>query len=98
MNEKKITALYERLSHDDQLSGESNSTTNQKRQPEDYAKSHGFKNIVHFTDDGISGTRFGADRPGFTMMMDQIESGNVGVCLAKTFPVSDVIISASVCV
>ena len=83
MREGKITALYERLSHDDQLLGESNSITNQKKQLADYAKSHGFKNIVHFTDDGISGTRFGADRPGFTRMMDEIESGNVGVCLCK---------------
>ena len=53
MKETKITALYERLSVDDQLSGESNSIKNQKAQLEEYAKSHGFKNIVHFTDDGI---------------------------------------------
>ena len=71
-----ITALYSRLSQDDQLSGESNSIKNQKKQLEEYAKSHGFKNIVHFTDDGISGTRFGADRPEFTRMMDEIESGS----------------------
>ena len=83
MSETRITALYERLSVDDQLSGESNSITNQKKQLEDYAKAQGFKNIVHFTDDGISGTRFGADRPGFTKMMDEIEAGNVAVCLCK---------------
>jgi DNA invertase Pin-like site-specific DNA recombinase len=83
MNEKKITALYERLSVDDQLSGESNSIKNQKAQLEDYAKKQGFKNIVHFTDDGISGTRFDADRPGFTKMMNEIESGNVVACLCK---------------
>jgi len=73
MKDTRITALYERLSHDDQLSGESNSIINQKKQLEDYAKIHGFKNIVHFTDDGISGTRFDSDRPGFTKMMDEIE-------------------------
>ena len=83
MKEPKITALYERLSVDDQLSGESNSIKNQKAQLEDYAKKQGFKNIVHFTDDGISGTRFGADRPGFTKMMDEIEAGNVSACLCK---------------
>ena len=83
MKENKITALYERLSHDDQLAGESNSIKNQKSQLEEYAKTHGFKNIVHFTDDGISGTRFGADRPGFMKMMEEIENGNVGICLCK---------------
>ena len=57
------TALYERLSRDDELNGESNSISNQKKLLEQYAKEHGFTNLVHFTDDGISGTRF--DRPGF---------------------------------
>ena len=83
MKETRITALYTRLSQDDQLSGESNSIKNQKKQLEEYAKTHGFKNIVHFTDDGISGTRFGADRPEFTKMMDEIEAGNVQICLCK---------------
>lgn len=58
MNQSKITALYERLSHDDELQGESNSIYNQKRLLEEYAKRNGFSNIKHFTDDGISGTRF----------------------------------------
>jgi len=83
MSETKITALYERLSVDDQISGESGSITNQKKQLEDYAKAHGFRNIVHYTDDGVSGTRFGADRPNFTKMMDDIENGKVAVCLCK---------------
>jgi len=48
---------------------------------EEYANAHGFKNIVHMTDDGISGTRF--DRPGYLKMMDEIETGNVAVCLVK---------------
>lgn len=51
----KITALYERLSRDDELTGDSNSIINQKKLLEDYAKSHGFTNCAHFTDDGWSG-------------------------------------------
>ena len=61
--EPKITALYERLSRDDDLAGESNSITNQKKYLEDYAQKNGFKNIRHFTDDGFSGVNF--NRPGF---------------------------------
>lgn len=49
----KITALYERLSRDDDLNGESNSITNQKKYLEDYARRNGFENIRHFTDDGF---------------------------------------------
>ena len=75
MSKRKITALYERLSRDDDQQGESNSIANQKKLLESYAAQHGFQNIVHFTDDGISGTRF--DRPGFLDMMKQVESGNV---------------------
>ena len=67
MYQTKITPLYERLSRDDELQGESNSIINQKRMLEDYANKHGFPNPTHFTDDGISGTRF--DRPGFMAMM-----------------------------
>ena len=59
----KITALYERLSRDDDLNGESNSITNQKKYLEDYARRNGFENIRHFTDDGFSGVNF--NRPGF---------------------------------
>ena len=54
MDTRMITALYERLSRDDDLEGESNSISNQKSQLEDYARSQGFPNPVHFTDDGIS--------------------------------------------
>ena len=53
-----LTALYERLSHDDELQGESNSISNQKAMLEDYAEKNGFTGIRHFTDDGISGTTF----------------------------------------
>lgn len=54
----KITALYCRLSQEDMQAGESESIQNQKKQLEDYAAQHNLPNIVHFTDDGISGTRF----------------------------------------
>lgn len=77
----KITALYERLSHDDELQGDSNSIVNQKRLLEEHAAQHGFDNPVHFTDDGISGARF--DRPGLTRMMDEVEAGRVSVVLVK---------------
>ena len=72
---EKITALYERLSRDDDLQGESNSISNQKKLLEDYAAQHDFPNPTHFTDDGISGTCF--DRPGFLAMMKEVEAGNV---------------------
>ena len=81
MDTRMITALYERLSRDDDLEGESNSISNQKRQLEDYARSQGFPNPVHFTDDGISGTCF--DRPGFLEMMKQVEAGRVEYLLIK---------------
>ena len=53
-NFEKITALYERLSRDDELQGESNSIINQKKILEEYAKKNHLENIIHFTDDGIS--------------------------------------------
>ena len=81
MNKRQITALYERLSHDDELQGESNSIINQKKILEDYAAQHGFTNIVHYTDDGISGTRF--DRPGFQRMISAVEEGQIAVVCVK---------------
>ena len=77
---EKITALYERLSRDDfgkddDQQRESNSISNQKAMLEEFAARQGFTNIVHFTDDGISGTCF--DRPGFLAMMREVEAGNV---------------------
>ena len=77
----KLTALYERLSHDDERAGESVSIENQKSMLEDYARRNGFPNPTHFTDDGISGTRF--DRPGFTAMMEEVEAGNVEAIIVK---------------
>lgn len=78
---KQLTICYERLSRDDELQGESNSISNQKSILEDYAKQHGLTNIVHMTDDGISGTQF--DRPGFQAMIDEVRADNVEVVLIK---------------
>ena len=72
MRNEKITPLYERLSRDDELQGESNSISNQKQMLEDFARRNGLPNPTHFTDDGISGTRF--DRPGFLAMMEEVEA------------------------
>lgn len=77
----KITALYERLSHDDERAGESVSIENQKRILEDYARKNGFTNIRHFTDDGVRGTTF--KRPGLDAMLDEIRAGNVATVIIK---------------
>ena len=78
---EKITALYERLSHDDERAGESVSIENQKRILEDYAAKNGFTNIRHFTDDGVRGTTF--KRPGLDAMLDEIRAGNVATVIIK---------------
>ena len=80
-NFEKITALYERLSRDDELEGESNSIVNQKKILEEYASKNDLTNIIHFTDDGISGTQF--DRPGFMEMMNGVNTGNIGCIIVK---------------
>lgn len=77
----KITALYERLSRDDEMQGESNSIKNQKEYLEDFARKNGFRNIRHFTDDGVSGTTF--EREGFQKMVAEVEAGNVGTVIVK---------------
>ena len=76
-----ITALYPRLSHEDELSGESNSISNQKRILEAYAKQNGFTNLKWYTDDGFSGANF--QRPGFQSMLADIEAGLVGTVIVK---------------
>ena len=81
MAKNKITPLYERLSRDDELQGESNSISNQKLMLEDYARRNSFPRPIHFTDDGISGTRF--DRPGFNAMMAEVEAGHVEAIIVK---------------
>ena len=80
-NVPKITALYERLSRDDELQGESNSILNQKTYLESYARQQGFSNLRHFTDDGYSGINF--NRPGFAAMVREIEAGNVSTVIVK---------------
>ena len=80
-NFEKITALYERLSRDDELQGESNSIINQKKILEEYASKNNLSNIIHFTDDGISGTQF--DRPGFMAMMNGVNQGNISCIIVK---------------
>ena len=81
MRNEKITPLYERLSRDDELQGESNSISNQKQMLEDFARRNGLPNPTHFTDDGISGTRF--DRPGFLAMMEEVDAGRVEAIVIK---------------
>lgn len=79
--EIKITALYERLSRDDEQAGESNSILNQKMYLEEYARQKGLRNIRHFYDDGYSGTNF--NRPGFTALLEEIEAGRVDTLVVK---------------
>ncbi len=78
---EKITALYERLSRDDESLGDSNSIINQKRYLEGYAVDHGYGNIVHYTDDGWSGGNF--DRPAWKQLIADIEAGKVEHLLVK---------------
>ena len=78
---ERITALYERLSRDDDQQGESNSISNQKSYLEDTATRNGHTNLRHFTDDGVSGSRF--DRPGFMAMLEEVEEGNVDCIYVK---------------
>jgi DNA invertase Pin-like site-specific DNA recombinase len=78
---QKITALYERLSSDDERDNESLSIENQKKSLEDYARKNGFRNLRHFTDDGISGTQF--DRPGLNEMLREVEAGRVETVIIK---------------
>ena len=76
-----ITALYPRLSHEDELQGESNSISNQKRILEAFAKQNGFTNLRWYTDDGFSGANF--QRPGFQAMLADIEAGKVGTVIVN---------------
>ena len=79
--EGKITALYERLSRDDELAGDSNSILNQKSYLESYAAQHGYTNIAHYTDDGWSGGNF--ERPDWKRMIADIEAGKVCRVIVK---------------
>ena len=79
--EEKITALYERLSRDDDIAGDSNSILNQKRYLETYAQQRGYTNLVHYTDDGWSGGNF--ERPGWKRLVADMEAGKVAHLLCK---------------
>jgi len=81
----KITALYERLSRDDDLTGDSNSIINQKKYLEAFAAQQGYKNIVHYTDDGWSGGNF--ERPAWKQLIKDVEAGRVAHILCKDAPV-----------
>lgn len=76
-----ITALYCRLSQEDELQGESNSITNQKLILQKYAEEHRFPNIQFYVDDGYSGANF--NRPDFKRMMADVECGKVGIVIVK---------------
>ncbi|MBR1442319.1 MAG: recombinase family protein [Firmicutes bacterium] len=80
-SDEKITALYCRLSKDDNLLGESNSITNQKRILESYAIENGFTNYEFFIDDGYSGKDF--DRPAFQNILTLMEKGKIGTVITK---------------
>ncbi len=78
---EKITAIYCRLSRDDELAGESNSISNQKSIISKFCKDNGLKNLQYFVDDGYSGTNF--NRPAWTELLDKIENGEVGTLVVK---------------
>ena len=77
----KITALYCRLSRDDELQGDSNSIINQKAILQKYADENGFHNTAFFVDDGFSGTNF--DRPDWQRLMGLVDEGRVGTIIVK---------------
>ena len=78
-----FTALYERLSKDDEQQGESNSILNQKQYLSEFARKSGFTNVKHYTDDGYTGRNF--NRPGFQAMLADIEAGKVGTVIVKDY-------------
>ncbi len=80
-NIDKITALYCRLSRDDELQGDSNSIKNQKAILQKYADDNGLANTEFFVDDGYSGTNF--DRPDWQRLLSQVEEGNIGTVIVK---------------
>lgn len=81
MQSQKITALYCRLSRDDELSGDSNSIIHQKEILSKYAKERGFTSPRFFVDDGVTGTVF--NRPGLNAMLEEVKAGNVATVIIK---------------
>lgn len=80
-NTNKITALYCRLSYEDELAGKSNSISNQKDILKKYADEHGFFNTQYYIDDGYSGVDF--ERPDFKRMFDDVDNGKIGTIITK---------------
>lgn len=83
MNMQNLTILYERLSHDDELQGPSNSIVNQHAMLEDYAERNSLKPYIHIQDDGYTGTNW--NRPGWQRILEEIEAGRVKNLLVKNF-------------
>ena len=81
VNSDRITALYCRLSRDDELQGDSNSIKNQKAILQKYADENGFRNTAFFVDDGYSGTNF--DRPDWQRLMGLVDEGKIGTIIVK---------------
>ena len=83
-----ITALYERLSQEDKLEGESNSIANQKKILERYCREHGITAYRHYDeDDGYSGTNF--NRPGFQRMLADIKAGKIKRVIVKDMSMTE---------
>ena len=80
-SQEKITAIYCRLSRDDDLAGDSNSIIHQKDMLTRYARERNFPNVSVYSDDGWSGTNF--NRPGFTALLEEIEAGRVDTLVVK---------------
>ena len=80
-NGEMMTALYERLSRDDEQTGDSNSIVNQKKMLENYAAQNGYGNIAHYTDDGYSGGSF--ERPDWKRLIEDIEAGKIATVITK---------------
>lgn len=80
-NKMYKTAIYLRLSKDDEGAGESSSITTQRGILREYAKTHGLSVVDEYVDDGYSGTNF--DRPAFKRMIDDIEAGRVNCVITK---------------
>ena len=78
---ENVTALYLRLSRDDELQGDSNSIQNQRKMLTKYAKEYGFTNTEEYADDGFSGTNF--SRPAFQRMITDVENGRIKTIIVK---------------
>ena len=77
----RVTALYERLSKDDEQQGESNSILNQRTIVREYCEKHGIILVEEFVDDGFSGGNF--ERPGFQAMLEHLRTGKANMVITK---------------